>query len=204
MKRIDLKLLLQIYAEFFKIGLFTFGGGLAMMPMLQRSLIGRRKWMTDEDLIDYYAIGQSTPGIIAVNVSTFVGYKQAGIIGGIVGTAGMVTPSLLIIMLLAGLIDRVDDNPLVQKALKGINVAVAALLTDVALNFAKKSLSGAFSALIMAATFILVAFFKVPSFAVIISSAALGIGIHLVKKRRAGKKTALMPEDAVLQSTKED
>ena len=204
MKRIDFKLLLQIYAEFFKIGLFTFGGGLAMMPMMQRSLIGRRKWMTDEDLIDYYAIGQSTPGIIAVNVSTFVGYKQAGIIGGIVGTAGMVTPSLLIIMLLAGLIDRVDDNPLVQKALKGINVAVAALLTDVALNFAKKSLSGAFSTLIMAATFILVAFFKLPSFAVIISSAALGIGIHLVKKRRTGKKTALMPEDAVLESTKED
>ena len=88
----------------------TFGGGLAMMPMLQKELIEKRGWITDEDLIDYYAIGQSTPGIVAVNVSTFVGYKKAGIAGGIIGTAGIVTPSLVIIMVLANLISSVPPT----------------------------------------------------------------------------------------------
>ena len=190
MKKIDLKLLAQIYTEFFKIGLFTFGGGLAMMPMIQKELIVKRSWMTDEDLIDYYAIGQSTPGIIAVNVATFVGYKKAGIIGGIIGTLGIVSPSLLIIMLLAGLIDSIDHNPLVQKALKGINVAVAALLTDVSLNCAKKSASGVFSVFIMLITFALVYFFKIPSFYIIIGASVAGIAIYLVKNRRAAGKSA--------------
>ena len=161
-----------------------------MMPMIQKELIVKRSWMTDEDLIDYYAIGQSTPGIIAVNVATFVGYKKAGIIGGIIGTLGIVSPSLLIIMLLAGLIDSIDHNPLVQKALKGINVAVAALLTDVSLNFAKKSASGVFSVFIMLITFALVYFFKIPSFYIIIGATLLGIAVYLVKNRRAAGKSA--------------
>ena len=164
MKKIDLKLLAQIYTEFFKIGLFTFGGGLAMMPMIQKELIVKRSWMTDEDLIDYYAIGQSTPGIIAVNVATFVGYKKAGIIGGIIGTLGIVSPSLLIIMLLAGLIDSIDHNPLVQKAL--------------------------FSVFIRLITFALVYFFKIPSFYIIIGASVAGIAIYLVKNRRVAGKSA--------------
>ncbi len=161
-----------------------------MMPMIQKELIVKRSWMTDEDLIDYYAIGQSTPGIIAVNVATFVGYKKAGIIGGIIGTLGIVSPSLLIIMLLAGLIDSIDHNPLVQKALKGINVAVAALLTDVSLNFAKKSAYCVFSVFIMLITFALVYFLKVPSFYIIIGATLLGIAVYLVKSRRAAGKSA--------------
>ena len=94
-KQSKIKLLAEIYFAMAKIGMFTFGGGLAMMPMMQAELIQKRHWITDEDLMDYYAIGQSTPGIVAVNVSTFVGYKLAGIAGGVIGTLGMITPSSL-------------------------------------------------------------------------------------------------------------
>lgn len=104
MNMIDkIKNLFNLYFSFAKIGTFTIGGGLAMMPMMQSELIEKRKWITDEELIDYYAVGQSTPGIVAVNVATFVGYKQMGIIGGVFATLGMVTPSLVIIMILASL-----------------------------------------------------------------------------------------------------
>ena len=135
-----IKNLLNLYFSFAKIGTFTIGGGLAMMPMMQAELIEKRKWITDEELIDYYAVGQSTPGIVAVNVATFVGYKQMGIVGGIFATLGMVTPSLVIIMILASLINSINDFPIIQKALKGINVAVAALLTSTIINFMKKTI----------------------------------------------------------------
>ncbi len=167
--------LIQIYFTMAKIGMFTFGGGLAMMPMMQTELIQKRQWITDEELMDYYAIGQSTPGIVAVNVSTFVGYKLAGILGGIVGTLGMVTPSLIIIMILAGLINSIDDIPAAQKAMKGINVAVAALLTTVIVRFAKKSVKNLAGAVLMAVSFVLVFVFKLPTFIIILAVIAGGV-----------------------------
>ena len=119
-----LRCLFDLFFTFARIGLFTFGGGLAMMPMMQKELVDKKKWITEEDLIDYYAIGQSTPGIIAVNVATFVGHKQYGVFGGIIATLGIIAPSLVIIMLLAGGINSISEYPKVQAALKGINVAV--------------------------------------------------------------------------------
>ena len=151
--------LLELFFAFFRTGIFTFGGGLAMMPMLQKELIEKKHWLTDEELIDYYAIGQSTPGIIAVNVSTFVGYKRLGVLGGIIGTIGVVTPSWVIIMLLAGAISSVDKYPLAQKALKGINVAVAALLTSVIVKFSKKTIKNIWNALFMLLAFALIYLF---------------------------------------------
>lgn len=180
--------LLDLYYTFAKIGTFTIGGGLAMMPMMQKELIDRRHWITEEDLIDYYAVGQSTPGIVAVNVSTFVGYRQFGILGGIVATLGMVTPSLVIIMILAGLINSISDLPYVQKALKGINVAVAALLTSVIINFAKKTVKSLTNAIFMMISFILVFAFKVPTFIIILAALATGIILTLIEKKKADKK----------------
>ncbi|MCR4735826.1 MAG: chromate transporter [Treponema sp.] len=179
--------LLKLYFVFAKIGSLTFGGGLAMMPMMQRELIQNRGWITEEDLIDYYAVGQSTPGIVAVNVSTFVGFRQCGIIGGIVATLGMVTPSLVIIMLLAKLINSISDYPIIQKALKGINVAVAALLTSVIVNFAKKTIKNVWNVIFMLISFALVFFLKVPSFYIIIAAIAIGLGISIVNQRKLKK-----------------
>lgn len=193
MNMIDkIKNLLNLYFSFAKIGTFTIGGGLAMMPMMQAELIEKRKWITDEELIDYYAVGQSTPGIVAVNVATFVGYKQMGIIGGIFATLGMVTPSLVIIMILASLINSINDFPIIQKALKGINVAVAALLTSTIINFMKKTIKKFTNAIFMLISFLLVFVLKLPSFWIILF--ALLIGVVLTYKEK--KKAAAAGDDA--------
>lgn len=195
-----LKDFLELYLAFVKIGTFTFGGGLAMMPIMQRELIEKRGWVTEEELIDYFAIGQSTPGIIAVNVATFVGYKRLGWFGGIIGTLGVVTPSWVIIMLLAGAISSVDKYPLAQKALHGINVAVAALLTSVIVKFAKKTIKNVWNAVFMLLAFVVIYFFKVQSVWIIIASLVTGslLTLYRQKARRTGDS------DETAAASKED
>ena len=188
------KELLELYLAFVKIGAFTFGGGLAMMPIMQRELIEKRGWITEEELIDYFAIGQSTPGIIAVNVATFVGYKKLGWFGGIIGTLGVVTPSWVIIMLLAGAISSVDKYPLAQKALRGINVAVAALLTSVIVKFSKKTIKSIWNAFFMLLAFALIYFLKVQSVWIIIASLVIGSLLTLYRQKKA--KAASVAADA--------
>lgn len=185
-----LKQFLELYFAFVKIGAFTFGGGLAMMPVMQRELIEKRGWVSEEELIDYFAIGQSTPGIIAVNVATFVGYKKLGWLGGIIGTLGVVTPSWVIIMLLAGAISSVDKYPLAQRALRGINVAVAALLTSVIVKFTKKTIKNFWNALFMLLAFALIYFFKVQSVWIILSSLIIGCLLTLYKQKK--QKTSVL------------
>ncbi|MBO6101044.1 MAG: chromate transporter [Spirochaetaceae bacterium] len=179
--------LLELFFAFFRTGIFTFGGGLAMMPMLQKELIEKKHWLTEEDLIDYYAIGQSTPGIIAVNVATFVGYRQAGILGAIVATLGIISPSIIIITILAGTINSISEYPRVQAALKGINVAVAALLTTVIIKFAKKTIKNVWNVLYMLADFVCIFFFKVPSFIIIIVAITLGC-LNVVRLNKKEEK----------------
>lgn len=187
-KQSKLKRFLNLYFTFVKIGAFTIGGGLAMMPMMQKELIDKKHWMTEEDLIDYYAVGQSTPGMIAVNVSTFVGYNQLGILGGIVATLGMVSPSIIIITILAGLINSIDEYPMVQKALRGINVAVAALFTSVIVKFVKKTIKKPLHVLLMLISFTLVYFFKLQSFWIILTAILCGVVITSVSLKKAAAK----------------
>ena len=122
---------------FCRIGGLTFGGGYAMLPILQREIVENKSWATEEDLADYYAIGQCTPGIIAINTATFVGTKQKGIIGGIVASLGMVFPSLVIITAIAALLSNFADIPLVQHAFSGIRVAVVVLIFNSVLKLSK-------------------------------------------------------------------
>ena len=109
-------MLFDLFITFAKVGVMTFGGGYAMLPILQREIVENKSWATEEDLADYYAIGQCTPGIIAINTATFVGTKQKGIIGGIVASLGMVFPLLVIITAIAALLSNFADIPLVQHA----------------------------------------------------------------------------------------
>lgn len=173
----------DLYVTFLKIGSLTFGGGYAMLPMMESELVDSKKWITSEELLDYYAVGQSTPGIIAVNVATFVGFKQGGNFGGLIATLGIITPSILIISLMAGLIKSIDQLPLVQKAMKGISVAVCALITDATLNFIKKTAKGVVSIIVLLASFVLLYFFKVPSYLIILGASALGVAVHFIGKR---------------------
>ena len=130
---------LELFLTFAKMGVMTFGGGMAMLPILQREVVEDKGWATDEELVDYFAIGQCTPGIIAVNTATFVGQKRKGALGGIVATLGMVFPSLVIISILAGLITNFSSVTWVQDAFAGIQVCVCVLIFNAVVKLLKKS-----------------------------------------------------------------
>jgi len=170
-----LKILWELFSIFFKIGICTFGGGIAMLPILERELTEKRGWTTDEELLDYFAIGQSTPGIIAVNVATFVGFKKAKIVGGCIATFGMVAPSILIITIIAMFISNFADIIWVQKALIGINVSVAAILTSAVYKFAKKSVKNIFGFALLVISFVLIFVLNVNTIWIILGSSLLGV-----------------------------
>lgn len=119
---------IELFSTFAKIGTFTFGGGYAMLPLIQKEVVEKKKWASEEEIMDYYAVGQCTPGIIAVNTATFIGYYQKGILGGIVATLGIVFPSIVIILFIAGFLQNFSDLAVVQHALAGIRVAVCVLV----------------------------------------------------------------------------
>ncbi len=135
-----MKQLLDLFLTFARIGGFTFGGGYAMLPMLQKEVVEARHWATEDELMDYYAIGQCTPGIIAVNTATFVGYKTMGIAGGIVATLGVIAPSLVIITIIAAFIQGFADIPAVAHAFAGIRACVCVLIFNAVVKLGKKSL----------------------------------------------------------------
>lgn len=181
----------QLFFTFFKIGAVTFGGGLAMLPILERTLIDKLHWTTKEDLMDYYAIGQVTPGIIAVNVATFIGFNRQKILGGIVATGGVVAPSIIIITIIAYFLETFSEIVWVQKALAGINVAVAALLTSILFKFIKnsvKSWKNILGIILVISSFIALVILKVPSPIVILAGALVGIVSYVVSNRKLLKK----------------
>lgn len=135
-----MKKLLELYFTFLKIGSVAFGGGYAMLPILQKEFVVNRSWVTDEELMDYFAIGQCTPGIIAVNVSTFIGNKQKGILGAIVSTLGFVTVPISLILIIAAFLKNFADLEIVKHAFAGIRVAVCVLILNAVERLWKKSI----------------------------------------------------------------
>ena len=134
-----MKLLIEMFLTFAKVGVMTFGGGYAMLPILQREVVENKGWATEEELMDYFAIGQCTPGVIAVNTATFIGQKHKGILGGIITTLGVVFPSLIIISLLTGVIEAFSHLVWVQNAFGGIRVCVCVLITNAVVKLFKKA-----------------------------------------------------------------
>ena len=130
----------DLFWAFAKVGVMTFGGGYAMLPILQRELVDQRQWVTEEELMDYFAIGQCTPGIIAVNTATFIGYKYKGVLGGICSTLGVVSPSIVFITVIATFLSNFTSIPAVQHALAGINACVVALIATSVMKLGKSSL----------------------------------------------------------------
>ena len=135
-----MKELADLFLTFARIGGFTFGGGYAMLPMIQKEVVEARHWATEDELMDYYAIGQCTPGIIAVNTATFIGYKQRGILGGIAATLGVIAPSMVIITVIAAFIKGFADIPAVAHAFAGIRACVCVLIFNAVVRLGKKSL----------------------------------------------------------------
>ena len=183
-----LKKLLQLYWSFFKIGGLTFGGGLSMLPMLERELVQKRKWVTEEEILDCYAIGQCTPGIIAVNTATFVGYKKEKILGGIFATLGMISPSIIVISLVAAFFEMFLSNKWFAHAMMGVRSVVCAMLINTVINLGKKSLKSVYSWIICIVILALGFFTKIPTVVLVLMAAAVGIIVNEIKFRREEKK----------------
>ena len=179
-----MNILLQLYISFFRIGLLTFGGGYAMLPMLQREVVEKRRWVTEEDVLDCYAIGQCTPGVIAVNTATFVGYRQKGVLGGALATLGVITPSVIIITLIALLLSGFADNPYVIHAFAGIRLAVAALSLMAVIKLYKSGVKGAVGNALLAAAFLLRVLLKLSPVILVLAAVALGVVLELIRGRR--------------------
>ena len=145
----------DLFVSFFKIGLFTFGGGYAMLPVIEREVIDRRGWCTSDEILDCYAIAQCTPGVIAVNTATFIGYKRRGAFGGIVATCAVVLPSLFIITIIAAFIRNFASIAAVGHALAGIRIAVAALVLGTLYKMLRKNVRGVFGTVIFLITLLL-------------------------------------------------
>ena len=178
-----MKKYLQLFFTFSKIGVMTFGGGYAMLPILQREVVEARGWATNDEMVDYYAIGQCTPGIIAVNTATFVGHKLYGIPGAVVATLGLVFPALIIITAIAAFLQGFADIPAVKNAFAGIRVCVCVLIINTVLKLRKTTLIDLPTAIIFGVVFSLAVFTNVsPAIFVILSGVAgmviksLGVG----------------------------
>ena len=178
-------LLFELFVTFAKVGVMTFGGGYAMIPILEREIVDKRDWATNEELMDYYAVGQCTPGIIAVNTATFIGHKLAGDIGGIIATLGVVFPSVVIITMIAGIITNFADIPAVKSAFAGIRVCVCILILNSVIKLSKSAIKNKIALIICLAVFACSLFLDIsPILFVLICSA---VGVILVKTGVAGK-----------------
>ena len=189
-----MKELFQLYTIFAKIGAVFFGGGYAMLPLLTREFVDKRNWTTDTELNDYYAIGQVTPGIIAVNVATFIGNKRKGILGGIFATLGLVTAPIAIIILIAALLENFADIALIKNAFAGIRVCVCILIFNAITRLWKKSVPDIFAFIIFAVIFLLSAFgsylslpFGISPVALVIVAALAGLIIQSIRTSKNHK-----------------
>jgi len=178
--------LLLLCTSFFKIGLFTFGGGLSMLPLLEREVITRRGWCTREEILDYYAVGQCTPGVIAVDVAAFIGYKQGKTLGAIVAPLCVALPGVLIVLALATVLGQVSGYPAVQSAFAGIRVAVCALITVSVVNILRESVKRWWQLGVAAATFVFVAVLGQDPMWVVLGAGLAGLFGSFGKKKEEG------------------
>ena len=175
------KKFVDLFFTFAKIGVCTFGGGYAMLPILQRELVDKRGWVTEAELSDYFAIGQCTPGVIAVNTATFIGYKRRGILGGIVATLGVVFPSVVIIVLIAALLRNFAHLPAVIHAFNGVRACVCVLILNAVVKLKKSTVIDLPTTVIFIAVFLLSAIWGI-SPALMVAVAGL-LGLVLKKMR---------------------
>ena len=182
-----LKKLWALFITFFKIGGFTFGGGYAMIPLIQKEAVEKNKWVTDDDILEIIAIAESTPGPIAINAATFVGYRTCGILGAACATMGVVLPSFVIILIISYVLDKFQSLKAVQYAFNGIRAGVLALLFKALWGMFMKSPKGWAAYVVMAAAFVFTAFLKINVLYVIIFCAVFGLITATIADRRAKK-----------------
>ena len=182
-----MKRILTLFLTFFKIGAFTFGGGYAMIPLIQREIVEKHGWMTDEDILDIFAIAESTPGPIAINSATFVGYRTCGVLGSMAATLGVVLPSFAIIFALSFVLRQFQELKAVQYAFNGIRAGVMALLCKALWGMYKKNKKNWASYTIMAGSFLLTAIVDVSVLPVLAGCAVFGLITAKIMERKVEK-----------------
>jgi len=177
----------KLFTTFFKIGAFTFGGGYAMIPLIQKEAVEKNGWVTDDDILEIIAIAESTPGPIAINSATFVGYRTCGVLGSMCATVGVVLPSFVMILLISFVLQQFQELKAVQYAFNGIRAGVLALLFKALWTMYKKAPKSWASYVVMAGSFVLTAIFDINVLFVIIGCAVFGYVTATMMKRRASK-----------------
>ncbi len=181
-----MKELLEMFLIFAKIGLFTFGGGYTMLPILEKEVVEGRHWISEEDLIDYYAIGQCVPGVISVNCAIFIGNSRKGIPGAVFSTIGVVFPSFVIITVIAAFLSNFQDLVIVQNAFGAIRVTVGVLITNAIVKLWKTSVKDKLCIIFVLAAFLISIIFDPSPILIVIASAALGLVIPVIRGRKNG------------------
>lgn len=179
-----MKELWTLFSSFARIGGFTFGGGYAMLPMLQEEVVEKHHWATEDEVLDYFAIGQCTPGVIFVNTATFIGYKQRGVAGAIAATVGGVFPSVCIVMLIAAVLQNFAELPIVQHAFAGIRVVVSVLIFNAVLGMWKKSIVDKLCVVIAAISFVVSVWLDVSPVWVVLAAAVIGVVVSVWRGAR--------------------
>ena len=177
---------LDLFLTFAKVGVCTFGGGYAMLPILQREVVENKGWATDEELTEYFAIGQCTPGVIAVNTATFIGHKYKGVIGAITTTLGVVFPSVVIIALIAAFLSHFADIPVVRHALAGVNAGVVAMIASSVIKLGRSSLKDGVTVGIFLLVLTLSLWLKLSPVVLVLGAGVLGWTARRLMGRKAG------------------
>ena len=178
-----MKQLIELFIAFARVGAMTFGGGYAMLPIIEREIVDKRHWAELDEIMDYYAVGQCTPGVIAVNTATFVGYKLAGVPGGIAATIGVIFPSLIIITAIASVLTAFAEVPAVKSAFAGIRVCVCVLIFNSVTKLYKKAIVDKASFLLFVAVFVLAVLLDVSPVVFVIICAFAGIALTRLEVR---------------------
>ena len=174
--------LIKIFLTFARIGVFTFGGGYSMLPMFQRDLVEKNEWLTEAEMTDYFSVSQCLPGIIAVNTSVFIGHKQGGRAGGIAAALGVISPSIIIILIIAAFITRFSDIPVVQHAFAGIRVCVTVLIINTIIKLWKSAIVDKAALAIFAVVFAVSVFTSFPVVILVVAAGSVGIGVKALRR----------------------
>ncbi|MCR5231817.1 MAG: chromate transporter, partial [Acholeplasmatales bacterium] len=189
---------LEIFLVFFKLGIVNFGGGYALFPLLEREFVTKRKWTTNQELTDYYAVGQCTPGAFAVNISTFIGIKRKGVLGGIIATLGFIFPAFIIIFIIASLLTSFASNEYVLNALAGIRVCVLFLIIYAISKLVKTSIKDIISLILAISIAILaIAIKEIPLYCYVIFAAAFGLLVSFIKEKKNKDKKEIKKEKII-------
>ena len=181
-----MNILLDLFLTFMRIGAFTFGGGYAMLSLIQKEVVDNKKWASEEEVLDYYAVAQCTPGVIAVNTATFIGHKKGGIPGAIVATLGVILPSLVIIIVIASVLTAFMEYKIVSHIFGGIRACVAVLIINAVITMGKKALIDKLCVLIgVVSLAVSVIFPSVSPIFIVIGAAVVGI---FSRSRKEAKK----------------